>query len=319
MRGVWFVLKIHIVRKGDTLWEIAKQYGVDFEELKKSNPQLSSPDMIMPGMKIKVPSGTKSVKKETSKVKESKAPVVKETPKQTPVIKEDDHKKPKEVKVEMPKKYTPEMPAKLQTPKKEVPISKESHQAPVKPKKELPKVPMKEMIQMPVIEEELPKELPKALKTKKPKKEEKVTHQMPVAPIYHHYYHHCCPPLYHNCFPVMGEIAGGFMPHHHMQQGHMVLPMSQHAQQMMHPQDCGCHAVAPQMQQYQMREPMPFPEMNFAPFGYQTYVDGPQFQSAPKESPRLIEKPFPMPPAYPAFSESNTRRDNQEQQTNEEK
>src|SRR5690625_811821 len=126
MRGVWFVLKIHIVRKGDTLWEIAKQYGVDFEELKKSNPQLSSPDMIMPGMKIKIPSGTKSVKKETAMPKETKVPVPKkETAKKAPIIKEDDHEKPKEVKMEIPKKHVPTIPPKLQTPQKEAPIVKE--------------------------------------------------------------------------------------------------------------------------------------------------------------------------------------------------
>ena len=42
-------LKIHIVQKGDTMGEIAQQYGVDFEELKQLNNQISSPDMIMPG------------------------------------------------------------------------------------------------------------------------------------------------------------------------------------------------------------------------------------------------------------------------------
>ena len=49
-------MKIHIVQKGDTLWKIAQKYGVQFEELKQINSQLSNPDMIMPGMKIKVPS-----------------------------------------------------------------------------------------------------------------------------------------------------------------------------------------------------------------------------------------------------------------------
>ncbi|MET1138955.1 LysM peptidoglycan-binding domain-containing protein, partial [Bacillus subtilis] len=39
-------------------------YEVDFEELKKLNSQLSNPDLIMPGMKIKVPSGGVPVKKE---------------------------------------------------------------------------------------------------------------------------------------------------------------------------------------------------------------------------------------------------------------
>ncbi|WP_230203554.1 SafA/ExsA family spore coat assembly protein, partial [Bacillus massiliigorillae] len=48
-------MKIHIVQKGDTLWKLAKKYGVPFEELKKLNSQLSNPDMIMPGMKIKIP------------------------------------------------------------------------------------------------------------------------------------------------------------------------------------------------------------------------------------------------------------------------
>ncbi|MCC3356576.1 SafA/ExsA family spore coat assembly protein [Bacillus sp. REN16] len=57
-------MKIHIVQKGDTLWEIAKKYGVDFGELKAVNTQLSNPDMLMPGMKIKVPTGTVHVKKE---------------------------------------------------------------------------------------------------------------------------------------------------------------------------------------------------------------------------------------------------------------
>ncbi|QOR65672.1 SafA/ExsA family spore coat assembly protein [Cytobacillus suaedae] len=57
-------MKIHVVQKGDTLWNISKKYGVDFEELKKMNTQLSNPDMIMPGMKIKVPTGNVPVKKE---------------------------------------------------------------------------------------------------------------------------------------------------------------------------------------------------------------------------------------------------------------
>src|SRR6476619_6036138 len=57
-------VKIHIVQKGDTLWKIAKKYGVNFEDMKKMNSQLSNPDMIMPGMKIKVPTTGGSKKKE---------------------------------------------------------------------------------------------------------------------------------------------------------------------------------------------------------------------------------------------------------------
>lgn len=55
-------MRIHIVQRGDTLFEIAKHYGVDFEELVKLNSQLSSPDMIMPGMKIKIPGESKQVR-----------------------------------------------------------------------------------------------------------------------------------------------------------------------------------------------------------------------------------------------------------------
>ncbi|MEH7462934.1 SafA/ExsA family spore coat assembly protein, partial [Bacillus thuringiensis] len=56
-------MKIHIVQKGDTLWKIAKKYGVDFDVLKQANTQLSNPDLIMPGMKIKVPSNGVPIKK----------------------------------------------------------------------------------------------------------------------------------------------------------------------------------------------------------------------------------------------------------------
>ncbi|UYO30852.1 spore coat assembly protein SafA [Bacillus halotolerans] len=64
-------MKIHIVQKGDSLWKIAEKYGVDVEEVKKLNTQLSNPDLIMPGMKIKVPSGGVPVRKE---IKAGKSP-----------------------------------------------------------------------------------------------------------------------------------------------------------------------------------------------------------------------------------------------------
>lgn len=93
-------MKIHIVKKGDTLWEIANKYDVNFEQLKELNSQLSSPDMIMPGMKIKVPSSAKPVKKEEMQIKEKEKEMVKTpykdiSPKPLPVIKEDEKEKPK--------------------------------------------------------------------------------------------------------------------------------------------------------------------------------------------------------------------------------
>lgn len=49
------ILHVHVVQKGDTLWKIAKQYGVSFDEVKRLNAHLANPDYIVPGMKIFVP------------------------------------------------------------------------------------------------------------------------------------------------------------------------------------------------------------------------------------------------------------------------
>lgn len=48
-------LRIHIVQKGDTLWKIAKEYGVSFEDLKRLNAHLANPDYIVPGMELILP------------------------------------------------------------------------------------------------------------------------------------------------------------------------------------------------------------------------------------------------------------------------
>ncbi|MEH7354251.1 SafA/ExsA family spore coat assembly protein, partial [Neobacillus drentensis] len=157
-------MKIHIVQKGDTLWKIAKKYGVNFEELKKMNSQLSNPDMIMPGMKIKVPTSGGSVKKEGTinigvkkEVPIAEHPFAKEKPKEMPI---------KAVPIkEVPKKEVPikEMPIK-EVPKKEVPIKE-------MPKKEVPikEVPLKEVPKKEVPKKEVPiiKEAPKAPYTPK--------------------------------------------------------------------------------------------------------------------------------------------------------
>ncbi|MEK3890596.1 SafA/ExsA family spore coat assembly protein [Bacillus sp. FSL K6-3431] len=111
-------MKIHIVQKGDTLWKIAQKYGVDFEELKKMNAQLSNPEMVMPGMKIKVPVGNVAPKKEMPQVPHG---VHKEMPKmEHPFVQHKEVPKqvvkpPKEIKKEIPKEhphtiYQPVMP-----------------------------------------------------------------------------------------------------------------------------------------------------------------------------------------------------------------
>ncbi|WJH32557.1 LysM peptidoglycan-binding domain-containing protein [Paenibacillus sp. CC-CFT747] len=51
-------MKIHMVKKGDTLYELSKKYHVDLDKLIAANPQLTNPDMLEVGAKIKIPSGS---------------------------------------------------------------------------------------------------------------------------------------------------------------------------------------------------------------------------------------------------------------------
>nr|WP_218843185.1 LysM peptidoglycan-binding domain-containing protein [Sporosarcina sp. JAI121] len=73
--GGSFLVEVHIVVKGDTLWKIARQHGIPFDDLKRVNAHLANPDYIVPGMKIFLPKkqhkteqhGTKGEKKENVK------------------------------------------------------------------------------------------------------------------------------------------------------------------------------------------------------------------------------------------------------------
>lgn len=108
-------MKIHIVQKGDTLWKIAKKYGVNFDELKKLNAHLSNPDMIMPGMKIKIPTTGGTIKKESQVSTKKEQPIMKEQPiiKEQPKLKEQPVAPPPKIEEikEVPKKpFIPKMP-----------------------------------------------------------------------------------------------------------------------------------------------------------------------------------------------------------------
>lgn len=46
---------VYTVQKGDTLWLIAKRFGISLESLIKANPQIKDPNKIFPGDKVKVP------------------------------------------------------------------------------------------------------------------------------------------------------------------------------------------------------------------------------------------------------------------------
>ncbi|GGE75452.1 LysM peptidoglycan-binding domain-containing protein [Priestia taiwanensis] len=63
-------MKIHIVQKGDTLWTIAKKYNVNFDEVKRLNAQLSNSEDVAPGMKVKVPVVSTSVRKARPETKQ---------------------------------------------------------------------------------------------------------------------------------------------------------------------------------------------------------------------------------------------------------
>ena len=46
---------VYSVRKGDTLWCIAKRYGVSLTVLIAANPQIKNPNLIYPGDRVNIP------------------------------------------------------------------------------------------------------------------------------------------------------------------------------------------------------------------------------------------------------------------------
>ncbi|ENH96584.1 hypothetical protein J416_09981 [Gracilibacillus halophilus YIM-C55.5] len=105
-------MKIHIVQQDETLWKIAQKYGVHVDDLIAANPQISNPDMIMPGMKIKVPTSTNKEKQKQQpqtqqpqtmpNTEKKKQEVKPEQTQITPEITEDEGKKWEPLKKEMP-------------------------------------------------------------------------------------------------------------------------------------------------------------------------------------------------------------------------
>ena len=167
-------VKIHIVQKGDTLWKLAKKYGVDFEALKKLNSQLSNPDMIMPGMKLKIPSTGKNTAPSHSNTiinvgSQKEAPIpgaivkeapIQQTPVQMPTVKEAPIQ---QAPVQMPTvKEAPiqqvpvQMPSVTEAPIQQVPVQQPTvkeapmHQMPM-PTSQAPMPKMAPIIQQPTI------------------------------------------------------------------------------------------------------------------------------------------------------------------------
>lgn len=44
----------HTVAKGESLWRIARNYGVELDQLIQNNPQIKNPNLIHPGEKVRV-------------------------------------------------------------------------------------------------------------------------------------------------------------------------------------------------------------------------------------------------------------------------
>ncbi|MFD0694088.1 LysM peptidoglycan-binding domain-containing protein [Paenibacillus sp. GCM10027628] len=54
-------MKIHIVKKGDSLYELAKKYHVELDQIIALNPQIADPNVLNIGEKVKIPSKPKPV------------------------------------------------------------------------------------------------------------------------------------------------------------------------------------------------------------------------------------------------------------------
>ncbi|MGE5509149.1 MAG: SafA/ExsA family spore coat assembly protein [Chitinophagales bacterium] len=48
-------LRMVIVQPGDTMWKLARRYGVTLDALIKANPQIANPDLIYPGQRLRIP------------------------------------------------------------------------------------------------------------------------------------------------------------------------------------------------------------------------------------------------------------------------
>src|SRR5262245_61319320 len=50
----------YVVKRGDTMWDIAREHGISLAELEQANPQIGNPDLIYPDQHINIPRGASS-------------------------------------------------------------------------------------------------------------------------------------------------------------------------------------------------------------------------------------------------------------------
>lgn len=307
--GGSFVVEVHIVQKGDTLWKISRQHGISFEELKRVNAHLANPDYIVPGMKIFLP--------------ESKGKAV-ET-KQPSVGGGQEKGKPVEkiVKVE----------------KKEEPVAKP---APPKAEMEKPKepIPLPTVPKPPTITSKPAPPKPQAPKEERPKKQPTVP-KLPESPMPE--YKHPTPnvqqpfpqmvPMQH--YPIIGIPCGWFPIYdadcysylHHGQMQHMHTP---HAGQLPveRPTAKPCNPAtrpiqqerpAPKPESVKPRPPMPMPQLQEPILSVPSKVPNIEAPEIPVMPPRVEQErptynrpqtleepprqhlPYEVPQQYPAY------------------
>ncbi|SDM29000.1 LysM peptidoglycan-binding domain-containing protein [Paenibacillus jilunlii] len=51
-------MKIHMVKSGETLYALSQKYGVPLQKIIEANPQISNPDVLAVGDKVKIPAAT---------------------------------------------------------------------------------------------------------------------------------------------------------------------------------------------------------------------------------------------------------------------
>ena len=58
---------IHTVHRGESLWQLAKEYQISLDALVAANPQIADPNYILPGSKINIPNPLAEASKPTLK------------------------------------------------------------------------------------------------------------------------------------------------------------------------------------------------------------------------------------------------------------
>lgn len=275
-------MRVHIVQKGDTLWKIAKQYGIGFDELKRLNAQLANPDYIVPGMEIFLPEKGETGGKET--VKGDKHKVMHEMKEKEIEWKPSKELQYVEESIEVPQlpmhpepTYNPYafMPSIYQMaymPTYQQPI----YQMPVY-QQPIYQAPMQQIVQppmqhQPVFEESAEEEMVE----KMPHEEVSYEHEIYQQPMMHHQ------PMHHQ--PMFHQPCGCHQPMYHQPMHHQSCGCHQpmHHQPMFH-QSCGCHQPMhhqPMFHHSGCHEPMYHQPMYQQPMYYQPMEQSTMYQPA---------------------------------------